>query len=99
MGQPGDSSRVQWVLDHLVGRSNASIQSIPTTSSARFAELHVITELGDHAAAVHIVADDGTVFWIEETVTNLVYYLDVEYVVGNVRNITERKQHEHAEEN
>jgi diguanylate cyclase (GGDEF)-like protein/PAS domain S-box-containing protein len=95
---PATQAVFGWAPDDLVGRSTLDLIH-PDDLERAFAELHVITELGDHATSeFRIVADDGTVFWIEETVTNLVDDPHVGYVVGNVRNITERKQLEQAQE-
>jgi diguanylate cyclase (GGDEF)-like protein/PAS domain S-box-containing protein len=82
----------------LVGRNTLELIH-PDDLERAFAELHQITDLGDHATSeFRIVADDGTVFWVEETVTNLLDDPNVGYLVGNVRDITERKQHEQHQE-
>ena len=95
---PATQSVFGWDPEDLVGRSTLDLIH-PDDLERAFAELHVITDLGDHATSeFRIVADDGEVFWIEETVTNLVDDPHVGYVVGNVRNITQRKQLEQAQE-
>ena len=43
-----------------------------------------------------VVADDGTVRWVEETVTNLLDDPQVGYIVGNLRDITPHKRDEEA---
>ena len=95
---PATQTVFGWDPDDLVGRSTLDLIH-PDDLERAFAELHVITDLGDHATSeFRIVADDGEVFWIEETVTNLVDDPHVGYVVGNVRNITQRKHLEHTQE-
>ena len=43
-----------------------------------------------------MITDDGTVYWIEETATNLIDDPQIGYVVGNLHDITARKRDEEA---
>jgi diguanylate cyclase (GGDEF)-like protein/PAS domain S-box-containing protein len=80
--------------DSLVGRHGFELIH-PDDRERTLAELGTIVGPGDHATSEHrVVTDDGTIYWVEETVTNLVDDPNVGYIVANFHDITERKQHE-----
>jgi diguanylate cyclase (GGDEF)-like protein/PAS domain S-box-containing protein len=80
--------------DSLVGRYGFELIH-PDDRERTLAELGTIVGPGDHATSEHrVVTDDGTIYWVEETVTNLVDDPNVGYIVANFHDITERKQHE-----
>ena len=80
--------------EDLVGRSG--LEMIHPDDQARvFADFASIVEPGQHVRVeFRVVADDGTIHWIEETATNLVEDPHVGYVVGNLHDITTRKRDE-----
>jgi len=76
----------------LLGRSGFDMLH-PDDRERTLAELGAIANLGDQARSEHrVVIDDGTVRWVEESVTNLVDDPDVGYIVVNLHDITDRKQ-------
>jgi diguanylate cyclase (GGDEF)-like protein/PAS domain S-box-containing protein len=78
--------------DSLVGRHGFELIH-PDDLERTLAELGTIVGPGDHATTEHrVVTDDGTIYWVEETVTNLVDDPNVGYIVANFHDITERKQ-------
>ena len=66
----------------------------------REAALGAFTSISAFGATVRcefrVVADDGTIHWVEETATNLVDDPHIGYIVANLNNITARKRDEDA---
>jgi diguanylate cyclase (GGDEF)-like protein/PAS domain S-box-containing protein len=78
--------------ESLVGRHGFELIH-PDDLERTLAELGTIVGPGDHATTEHrVVTDDGRIYWVEETVTNLVEDPNVGYIVANLHDITERKQ-------
>jgi diguanylate cyclase (GGDEF)-like protein/PAS domain S-box-containing protein len=68
----------------------------PEDQERVFAEFLAIGGLGDHVRTeFRITHPRGGVRWVEEDATNLVDDPDVGYIVGNLRDVTERR---HAQE-
>ena len=68
----------------------------PDDQERVFAEFLTIVGLGDHVRTeFRITHPRGGVRWVEEDATNLVDDPDVGYIVGNLRDVTERR---HAQE-
>ena len=81
----------------LVGRSGFDMIH-PDDRERTLAELGTVVNLGDRARTEHrVITDDGTVLWVEESVTNLVDDPYVGYIVVNLHDITERKLHEQVQ--
>jgi len=60
--------------------------------AAEFLTMHA---LGDHVRCeFRLIDGSGQLWWIDEVVTNLLDDPDVGYIVGNLRDITERKNSE-----
>ena len=95
---PATRSLVGIDPDALIGHSGLDMIH-PDDRERALEVLGTISGLGDHARAeFRVVTDNGNIYWVEETVTNLVDDPQIGFVVGNLRDITERKQHEQAQE-
>jgi diguanylate cyclase (GGDEF)-like protein/PAS domain S-box-containing protein len=80
----------------LVGRNGLEMVHVDDRERV-LTEFAGIDTPGDHVSVeFRVTADDGTLRWIEETATNLVDDPQVGYIVGNLRDITARKQAEDA---
>ena len=83
--------------EELIGRSGFEMIH-PGARDRVFADFASITEPGDSVRTEFRVVDaDGRVRWIEEIATNLLEESEVRAVVGNLRDITERKLAERAD--
>ena len=78
----------------IIGRKGMDLIH-PDDRERAFLELTTITGLGDSVRTeFRVIAEDGSVHWIEETATNLIDDPQVGYVVANLNNITARKRDE-----
>jgi diguanylate cyclase (GGDEF)-like protein/PAS domain S-box-containing protein len=83
-------------VDSLVGRNGMELIH-PDDQEEAFAAFASIGGVGDTVRCeFRVVADDGSIHWIEETATNLVDDPHVGYVVANLNNITARKRDENS---
>ncbi len=79
----------------LVGRNGLEMIH-PEDRDRVLADFCTVTQLGDHVRTEFRVVDlEGQVRWVEEIATNLIDDPSVGVIVGNLRDITDRK---HAEE-
>jgi diguanylate cyclase (GGDEF)-like protein/PAS domain S-box-containing protein len=82
----------------LIGRNGLEMIH-PDDRETALSVLGTIPNTGDHARAeFRVVTDGGAIHWVEETVTNLVGDPQIGYVVGNLRDITQRKNLEETQE-
>ena len=80
----------------LVGRNGLELIH-PDDREAALGVFASITAFGATVRCeFRVVADDGTIHWVEETATNLVDDPHVGYIVANLNNITARKRDEDA---
>ena len=80
--------------DELIGRNGFEFIH-PKDQERALAQFVSMSALGDHVRIeFRIVNAHGDVRWLEEDATNLVDDPDVGYVVGNLRDITDRKRAE-----
>ena len=80
----------------LVGRNSLDLIH-PDDKEHALTELSGISGFGEHTRCeFRVITDDGAVYWIEETATNLIDDPQVGYVVGNLHDITARKRDEEA---
>ncbi len=80
--------------DALVGTNGMDLIH-PDDRERVIAEFLTMHELGDHVRSeFRLIDGSGDLWWIDEVVTNLLDDPDVGYIVGNLRDITERKNSE-----
>ncbi|MCU1458539.1 MAG: domain S-box protein [Actinomycetia bacterium] len=92
---PG-TERIGFDPSGLVGRNGLDMVH-PDDRKRVAATFARIVEPGAHVRLeFRVVGDDGSVRWIDETVTNLVDDPDLGYMVGNVQDITARRRDEDA---
>jgi diguanylate cyclase (GGDEF)-like protein/PAS domain S-box-containing protein len=93
---PATQSLFGVAVDSIIGRNGLELIH-PDDRERALVDLMSISGFGETVRCeFRVVSDDGAIYWVEETATNLIDDPHVGYVVANLNNITARKRDEEA---